>query len=142
MQYVSMFIGVYIFLTAHIEENIKHDTKRVNANILELYETKCVIHWEFISDKHGIIYESRLKNERGAGLILDKCMKKCTLGYCQLSERIIGVKLKGKPFKLPIIVAYSWTAQRTEEIEMFICTIDNAKASKIECQSSVLHCYF
>lgn len=55
-------------------------------------------------------------------------MKKCILGYCQLSNRILVVELKGKPFKKFIIVVYAPTPQSTEKIEKFYSMFDNVKA--------------
>lgn len=40
------------------------------------------------------------KNERGVELILDQYIEKCVLGYCQLSGRILLVKLKGRDLHL------------------------------------------
>lgn len=53
-------------------------------------------------------------------------MKKCLLGYCQLSGIILLVKLQGNLFNIFIIVVYSLTAQSTEEeTDTFYSTIDN-----------------
>lgn len=52
-------------------------------------------------------------------------MKKCLLGYCQLSEIILLVKLQGNLFNLFIIVVYALTEE--EETDKFYNTIDNVK---------------
>lgn len=41
---------------------------------------------DFVRDKHRIIYAGSEKDERGAGMILDKDMTKCILAYCQQTE--------------------------------------------------------
>lgn len=46
--------------------------------------------------------------------ILNQDMKKYILGYCQLSEEIILVELKGEYINIAIAV-YASTAQITEE---------------------------
>lgn len=68
--------------------------------------------WRFC---HWIIYVSGEKNERRVGFILDQDMKKCVLGYYQVPERTLVVKLKGKSFKIYSIVVYVLTPQSTEE---------------------------
>lgn len=55
---------------------------------------------DFVSDK--AICTGGKKNERRVRRILDKDMKKCVLGYYQLFERIIVVRLKcGSLLKYP-----------------------------------------
>lgn len=60
-------------------------------------------------------------------------MKKCLLGYCQLSGIILLVKLQGNLFNIFIIVVYSLTAQSTEEeTDTFYSTIDNVTQYKLQ----------
>lgn len=73
---------------------------------------------------------SGVKHENGVGLVLDRNMNKCVQEYYQLSDIILGVKMKGKAFNISI---YPRKLQHTEEeIEMFHCTLDNAKT---QCKS-------
>lgn len=96
-------------------ENIKQEMSRLNISILGICKTLWANNRDFVNDKHWIIHTGSDKNERGVGLILDQDLKKCLLEYCQLSERIIVVKLNGKPFNISNIVVYAPTAQSTEE---------------------------
>lgn len=57
-------------------ENIKQDMSRLNVNILGVCATRWPKNGDFVSDKQGIIYASREKNEKVAGLIRDQDMKK------------------------------------------------------------------
>lgn len=50
------------------------------------------------------------------GLLLDKDMKETVLGYCQIFDRILLVKLKRKPFNISIIFVSALTAQRKKLI--------------------------
>lgn len=56
-------------------------------------------------------------------------MKICILGYCQLSERILVVKLNGKPFNISIILVNLPSTQSTgKENGKYFSTLNNAKA--------------
>lgn len=70
---------------------------------------------QFVSYNHSIIYAGREKNDRSLVLLLDQEFKKYLLEYYQLSERILTVKLEGKPFKILIIIVYAPTTQNKEE---------------------------
>lgn len=68
----------------------------------------------------SVINTDREKNKRSVELVLNQDMKKCVLGYGQLSKRILIDKLKGKLFNSSIVVVYAPTEQITEEeIEIF-----------------------
>ena len=58
------------------------------------------------SDEYTVIYSSGHKHERGVGILLDEQRSKCLIGYWTISDRIMLVKLKGKPFGISIIQVY------------------------------------
>lgn len=87
------------------------------SSILGICKTQWANNGDFVNDKHWIIHTGSDKNERGVGLILDQDMKKCLLEYCQLSERIIMVRLNGKPFNISIIVVYAPTAVQKNKLK-------------------------
>lgn len=69
------------------------------------------------------------KNEKDVDLMLDNGMRKRLLGYCQIPDRILLVKLKWKPIRIAINVLYALTAQNTKEkIDNFHNSQDSAKA--------------
>lgn len=55
-------------------------------------------------------------------------------GQCQLSERVVVVTLKGKPYNISIIAVYAAKAQNTDEIESYkdITPSLNAKRKKLQ----------
>lgn len=85
----------------------KTSSKRLSVNILSVYKTQRASNGDFISDTHRIIHAAGEKNERGERLILDNDICKCVLEYCQISGRILLVKLKQKPFNIAIIIVYT-----------------------------------
>lgn len=49
-----------------------------------------------------------------------------------VSDRIVVVKLKWKPFNISIVIIYAPTVHKTEETEKYYCTFDNDRA---QCKS-------
>ena len=65
---------------------------------------------------HTLIYSGHKKDHKhGVGLLLSKVVSKSVLGYCTLSDRIVLVRIHGKPFNLSIIKVYAPTSASSEE---------------------------
>ena len=62
-----------------------------------------------------IVSKCKHKHERGVGILLDEQRSKCLIGYWTISDRIMLVKLKSKPFDISIIQVYAPTADKSEE---------------------------
>lgn len=88
-------------------DNVKQEMSRLKINILGICETKWPNNRDFVSNENRVIYAGGEKNDKGVGLILDKTFKEYVLGYYQLSERILVVKLKRKSFNTSIIIVYT-----------------------------------
>ena len=66
-------------------------------------------------------------------ILLDEQRPKCLIGYWTISDRIMLVKLKGKPFDNSIIQVYAPTADKSEEEhEQFYNDLGMAKS---QCKS-------
>ena len=66
-------------------------------------------------------------------MILDRERARCILGYWPLTDRILLMKIQGRPFNISIIVVYAPTSDcNEEEIDMFYDNLDMAKA---QCKS-------
>ena len=74
---------------------------------------------EFNSDDHYIYYygqESLRRN--GVGLIVNKRVRNAVLGCSLKNDRIISVRLQGKPFSITVIQVYAPTSNAEEaEVE-------------------------
>lgn len=103
---------------------------RLNVTILGICETGWASHGDFISNTLELIHASEEKSERDVGLILDNDIRKYVLGYRQISDRTMLVKLKGMPFNIAVSVVYGPAAQRTEE------EIDNYYSNVLSCVKS------
>lgn len=62
----------------------------LNINILKICETRNVNNGDFVSNKHGIYAGGKIM--WWVGLIIHEEMKKCDLGYYQLSDRCLLLK--------------------------------------------------
>ena len=97
----------------------------------------CDVRWTgaglITSDEYTVIYSGGHKHERGVGILLDEQRSKCLIGYWTISDRIMLVKLKGKPFDISIIQVYAPTADKSEEEhEQFYNDLEMAKS---QCKS-------
>lgn len=90
-----------------------------------------------MSDESRVIYSDGQKYERGVGIIQDKEKSKCAMGYWQLSDRVLLVKLRGRPFNISIIIVCAPTSDSSEqEMDQFYNTLDNAK---LQCKSQEIN---
>jgi len=78
-------------------------------------------------DEHTIVYSEGKKHEKGVGVILNQHISSCFQGYWALSDRVLLLKLKGYPFNISIIQAYSPTMDAVvEELDKFYEIVDKA----------------
>ena len=80
-------------------EVVKQEMARVNIDILGISKLKWTGMGEFNSDDHYIYYcgqESLRKN--GVAIIVNKRVRNAVLGCSLKNDRIISVRLQGKPF--------------------------------------------
>ena len=94
---------------------------RVNVDILGISELKWTGMAEFHSDDHYIYYcrqESLRRN--GVAIVVNKRVQNAILGCSFKNDRMISVRLQGKPFNITVIQVYAPTsnAEKTE-VERF-----------------------
>ena len=90
---------------------------RVNVDILGISELRWTGMGEFNSDDHYIYYcgqESLRRN--GVAIIVKKRVQNSVLGCNLKNNRMISVRLQGKPFNIMVIQVYAPTSN-TEEAE-------------------------
>ena len=74
-----------------------------------------------------IVYSGGESHERGVGILLDGKTAKSVKGWWGVSDRVIVVKLEGKPFDIGVIQVYAPTSTcKEEEIEQFYEDLDKA----------------
>ena len=92
-------------------EVVKQEMARVNVNILGISELKWTGMGEFNSDDHYIYYcgqESFRRN--GVVIMVNKRVWNAVLGCNLKNDRVISVRLQGKPFNITVIQVYAPTS--------------------------------
>ena len=91
-------------------EAVKQEMARVNIEILGISKLKWTGMGEFNSDDHYIYYcgeESPRRN--GVAIIVNKRVQNAVLGCNLKIDRMISVRLQGKPFNITVIQVYAPT---------------------------------
>ena len=99
-------------------EVVKQEMARVNVNILGIDELKWTGMGEFNSDDHYIYYcrQESLRRD-GVAIMVTKRLQIAVLGCNLKNDRMISVRLQGKPFNITVIQVYAPTSN-TEEAEV------------------------
>ena len=98
-------------------EVVKQEMARVNVDILGISKLKWTGTSEFNSDDHYIYYCGQESLRRkGVGIMVNKRVRKAVLGCNLKNDRIISVRLQGKPFNITVIQVSAPTSN-TEEAE-------------------------
>ena len=102
-------------------EVVKQEMARVNVDILGISELKWTGMGEFNSDDRYIYYcgqESLRRN--GVAIMVNKRVQNAVLGCNFKNDRMISVRLQGKPFNITAIQVYAPTRNAEEaEVERF-----------------------
>ena len=89
-------------------EVVKQEMARVNVDILGISELKWTGMGELNSDDHYIYYcgqESFRRN--GVAIMVNKKVRNAVLGCYLKNDRMISVRLQGKPFHITVIQVYA-----------------------------------
>ena len=102
-------------------EVVKQEMARVNVDILGISELKWTGMGEFNSEDHYIYYcrqESLRRN--GVAIMVNTRVRNAVLGCNLKNDRMISVRLQGKPFNIMVIQVYAPTSNAKEaEVEWF-----------------------
>ena len=102
-------------------EVVKQEMARVNVDILGISELKWTGMGEFNSGDHYIYYcgqESPRRN--GVAIMVNRRVRNAVLGCNLKDDRMISVRLQGKPFNIRVIQVYAPTSNAEEaEVEWF-----------------------
>ena len=94
---------------------------RVNVDILGISELKWTGMGEFKSDDHYIYYCGQVSLRRnGVAIMVNKRVQNAVLRCNFKNDRMISVRLQGKPFNITAIQVYAPTSNAEEpEVEWF-----------------------
>ena len=96
-------------------EEIQKEMKRMNLSILGLSEVRWPGAGKMDSDDLTFYYSGGERLERGVGIMVNKTVAGCVVGYWAVSDRVIVMKINGHPFNVNIIQVYAPTQESTEE---------------------------
>ena len=100
---------------------VKQEMARMNVDILGISELKWTGMGEFNSDDHYIYYSGQ-ESLRGNGvaIIVNKRIRNAVLGCNLKNDRMISVRIQGKPFNITVTQVYAPTSNAKEaEVEQF-----------------------
>lgn len=101
-------------------ENLQAEMTALDLDILGIAETRWNDDGRISSDQYDFIYSGGDKHQYGVGIMMKKSVASCMIGFWPVSDRIIMVRLKGKPFNINIIQVYAPTMEHDDdEIEKF-----------------------
>ena len=102
-------------------EVVKQEMARVNIDILGISELKSTGMGEFNSDDHYIYYRGQKSLRRnGVAIMVNKRVRNSVFGCNLKNDRMISVRLQGKPFNITVIRVYAPTTNAEEaEVERF-----------------------
>ena len=94
---------------------------RVNVGILGISELKWTGMGEFNSDDHYIYYcGQECLRRNGVAIMVNKRARNAVLGCNLKNDRMISVRLQGKPFNITVIQAYAPTSNaEVAEVKWF-----------------------
>ena len=102
-------------------EVVKQEMARVNIDILGISKLKWIGMGEFNSNDQYMYYcgqESLRRN--GLAIMVNKRVLNAVLGCNLKNDRMISVRLRGKPFSITVIQVYAPTSNAEEaEVERF-----------------------
>ena len=100
---------------------VKQEMARANVDFLGINELKWTGMGEFNSDDHYIYYcgqESLRRSE--VAIMVNRRVRNAVLGCNLKNDRMISVRLQGKPFNITVIQVYDLTNNAEEaEVEQF-----------------------
>ena len=85
-------------------DTVKQEMARVNMDISKISELKWTGMGKFNSDDHDMYYCGQKPLRRnGVALIVNKTVRNAVLGCNLKKERMISVRIQGKPFNITAI---------------------------------------
>ena len=100
---------------------VRREMDRIGLQLLGISELKWKSLGHFESDGK-MVYFSGNKDKKcnGVAFILQRSLANCVLGYNSISDRIITIRIQGKPVNVTFVQVYAPTTDATdEEIETF-----------------------
>ena len=96
-------------------ENMKREMARMNINILGVCETRWTDEGDYYSDGYRVLHGGGSEHRNGVAVILDKRTAASVVKVSYEGDRLMLVKLRGKPTDIVIVQVYMPTSEHKEE---------------------------
>ena len=109
--------------------NVEREMKRLKLDILGVAEVRWTGADSIKLPEGGcFIYSGGQEHKHGVGVMLNKRTEECLTGFYAISERVLLVRLKGKPFDVCVIQVYAPTSAYDDaEVDQFYEEVMKAK---------------
>ena len=108
--------------------NVCREMRRLNCDILGLSEVRFNGSGELNGEGCKLYYSGGTIGQAGVGILVKKEYYNCIQGVWAYSDRVILMKINGKPLSLAVIQVYAPTSDCDEfEIEQFYKDLNSAK---------------
>ena len=87
----------------------------MNLGILGVAETRWTNDGRIIDGEYDFIYSGGNEHKYGVRFMLKKCVPDSLIGFWPVSDRLIMIKLSGKPFNINVIHVYALTSSHNDE---------------------------
>lgn len=117
-------------------DNLCLEMNDLKIDILGVSETRWTGDGKISENGKVMVYSGGNAHQDGVGILMKENVAKAMLGYWPVSNRVIMIKLRSKPFDMNIIQVYAPTTEHTdEEIEEFYeeigCALQHVKSGEI-----------
>ena len=97
-----------LYKAGNLDKGIQ-EMKNMKLDIMGISETRWTESGKITTGNHTMIYSRGIEHTHRLGFILNKQVANTVIGYWPISERVLMVKLYGKPFNINIIQVYTPT---------------------------------
>ena len=113
-------------------ENLLREQERMKVSIMGISEMRWKGAGKAIHGDYTIIHSGGTKAMYGVGLMFDKNVAKCISGFWAISDRVLLVKLKAKPFDLSVIQVYAPTSNADQKTkDQLYCDLEQCKDREV-----------
>ena len=101
-------------------DNCIQEMTRFDIDILGIAETRWIDSGVIDKDQRVMYFSGGQKHANGVGIIIKKKWSKSVQGFIPISDRVMMLKIEGKPFNVVIVQCYAPTKDHSdEEIEEY-----------------------
>ena len=101
-------------------DQVIQEMQRLQINLLGLCEVRWTGAGKVVTNNTTLVYSGGGKHEYGERDLLDKGFSSCSVGYWAISERVMLVKIRGRPFNIAVIQAIPMETWLCEEDETLV----------------------